>query len=101
MGISLKLGTQQRARGEVKAHMVRLRASRCRSRLNQMMCHTTACWLVVNNETLVRAVSRSFVEEATEGQVREKGVTLLAEIIAPDFCPSLPAARIEKDLAAA
>lgn len=76
----------------------------CRSRPNQMMCHTTACWLVVNNESLVRAVRRSFVEETTEGRVREggfKGVTLLAEIIAPDFCPSLPAARIEKDLAAA
>lgn len=71
MGISLKLEAQQRAGGEVKAHMVRLWASRCRSRLNQMMCHTTACWLVVNNETLIRAVRRNFCGGNYRG--RERG----------------------------
>lgn len=30
-----------------------------------------------------------------------EGVMLLAQIIDLDFCPSLPAARFEKDLAAA
>lgn len=61
-----------------------------------MMCHTTACWLVVNNETLIRAVRRNFCGGNYRGTVwggkegADKGVTLLAEIIDPvsvRLCP--------------
>lgn len=39
-------------------------------------------------------------KETADLQSVVKGATLLAEISDQDFCPSLPAGRVEKDLAA-
>lgn len=78
MGISLKLETQQRARGEVKAHVLRLPLQK------QTEPEPRSC----GQEKLCGGNYRG-----TGQGGNEKGATLLAQIIAPDFCPSLdPAA---------
>lgn len=90
------------------------RASRCRGRLQQTRCHTAVCWLILHKAQIqaVRKKLHDQEEQTTERPDSKrkqktdpkrvgKGATLLAEILDQDFCPSLPAGRVEKDLAAA